>query len=134
MLEVVHADNEVEVTIEFEPGDIACFEPAVGQPGPPGDLVGALDELRLELDAEHLSLGMALGELEREDPGAGAGVENRSVVAVRSRENAAKPDAQAVGRGSEHPCIEALGTASPGVEGELAAGKPLHGLSPQFSR
>jgi hypothetical protein len=56
------------------------------------------------------------------------------VVAVRGRENVAKPDAQAVGRRSEHPCIEALGTASPGVQGELATAKPSHGLSPQFSR
>jgi hypothetical protein len=128
MLEIVHTDNKIELSVEFESGDIACFEPAVRQSRPPGDLVGALDELRLEFDAEHLSLGMALGEFEREDSGAGAGVEHRSVVAVRSGEDVAKADAQAIGRRSEHPCIEALGTASTRVERDLATRKPSHGL------
>jgi hypothetical protein len=70
MLEVVDTHDEVERAVEVEPGDVAFLETAVGEPRTPGDLVGALDEILLEIDAEHFGPRMTLGELEREDPGA----------------------------------------------------------------
>ena len=47
--------------------DVACFESAIRQTRPSGDLARALDEPWVELDAQHVCVGMLLGELERED-------------------------------------------------------------------
>jgi hypothetical protein len=64
VLEVVDTHHEVEPAFEVELGHVTLLEPAVGQAGPPCDLIGALDQIGLELDPEHPRLGMPFGQLE----------------------------------------------------------------------